>query len=88
MLVSRKTYLDVLEVWLGIKYIHEAEDLKEINHRAYIHEYLGFVIGTDGDVFRNIEDMDMNEPIPRYDGYGNTIDVVPKWQTLIMFIMD
>ena len=79
--VIRNTYLDVPPEWLGQEFIREAEDLKEINPRAYEHEYMGIATGTGGDVFQNVADMDMNEPTPRFDVYGNTIGVVPKWQT-------
>jgi len=80
-LVTRNTYLDVPENWLGPQFIEEAEDLKKINPRAYEHEYMGIAIGTGGDVFQNVCDMDMNEPVPTFDIYGNTTGVVPKWQT-------
>ena len=80
-LVVRNTYLDVPPEWLGSEFIHEAEDLKEINPQAYEHEYMGVAVGTGGDVFQNVADMDMNQPVPRYDVYGNTISVVPMWQT-------
>ncbi|MBO6272795.1 PBSX family phage terminase large subunit [bacterium] len=80
-LVVRNTYLDVPPQWLGQEFINEAEDLKAINPKAYEHEYMGIAVGTGGDVFQNVCDMDMNEPVPRFDVYGNTIGVVPKWQT-------
>lgn len=80
-LVVRNTYLDVPPEWLGPEFINEAEDLKAINPKAYEHEYMGIPVGTGGDVFQNVCDMDMNEPTPRFDVYGNTIGVVPKWQT-------
>ena len=80
-LVVRNTYLDVPPEWLGPEFINEAEDLKIINPKAYEHEYMGIATGTGGDVFQNVADMDMNEPTPRYDAYGNTVAVVPKWQT-------
>lgn len=80
-LVVRNTYLDVPEEWLGQQFIEEAEELKEINERAYIHEYLGIAIGTGGDVFQNVEDMDMNKLVPKTDDYGNVIGEVPMWQT-------
>lgn len=80
-LVVRNTYLQVPPEWLGKEFIREAEDLKEINPKAYEHEYMGIATGTGGDVFQNVADMDMNEPTPRFDVYGNTIGVVPKWQT-------
>ena len=80
-LVVRNTYLDVPRKWLGEQFIEEAEDLKEINPQAYEHEYMGIATGTGGDVFPNVQDMDMNEPVPIFDALGNTITIKPKWQT-------
>lgn len=80
-LVIRNSYLDVPESWLGSQFIEEAERLKEINPRAYEHEYLGHAIGTGGDVFQNVEDLDMEQPINRYDVLGHVIGTVPMWQT-------
>lgn len=79
--VVRNTYLDVPVEWLGDQFIEEAEELKRVNERAYIHEYLGKAIGTGGDVFPNVEDMDMEVPVPRYDMYGNVKEEVPMWKT-------
>ena len=83
-LVVRNTYLDVPEEWLGQQFIEEAEDLKAKNPRAYKHEYGGEAIGTGGDVFPNVSDLDMQKMIkvePHDDGYGNIIKQVPMWQT-------
>ena len=80
-LVVRNTYLDVPEEWLGPEFINEAEDLKSINPKAYEHEYMGVATGTGGDVFQNVSDLDMNQPIPIFDAHGNTISVVPMWKT-------
>lgn len=74
-LVVRNTYLDVPEEWLGHQFIEEAEDLKEKNERAYTHEYLGVATGTGGDVFPNVEDMDMSRLVETSRGE------VPLWQT-------
>ena len=74
-LVTRNTYLDVPPSWLGHQFIEEAEELKETNERAYIHEYLGQAIGTGGDVFPNVSDMDMDAIV---DNGGNPC---PMWQT-------
>ena len=52
-LVTRNTYLDVPREWLGEQFIYEAEELKRINPRAYIHEYGGEAIGTGGDNIYN-----------------------------------
>lgn len=80
-LVTRNTYLDVPEDWLGPQFIEEAEELKEINPRAYQHEYMGEAIGTGGDVFQNACDLDMEKLVPTFDIYGNTKAMVPMWQT-------
>lgn len=51
----KSTYLDVPPEWLGRVFLDEAEHLKEINPRAYAHEYMGEVTGTGGDVFENLD---------------------------------
>ena len=80
-LVVRNSYLDVPRSWLGDQFIIEAEELKRINERAYIHEYMGVAIGTGGDVFPNVEDLDMDQLVPVPDSYGNEVKKVPMWQT-------
>lgn len=54
-LVHHSTYLDVPPEYLGKAFILEAEHLKQVNKRAYDHEYLGKVVGTGLNVFTNIE---------------------------------
>ena len=80
-LVVRNTYLDVPEEWLGEEFILEAEELKEKNERAYIHEYLGQAIGTGGDVFPNVEDLDMTQPQKIVDVNGNVTYGKPLIET-------
>lgn len=83
-LVIRNTYKDVPVEWLGEQFIEEAEELKEINEPAYIHEYLGIPTGTGGDVFQNAEDLDMEQPVPIEDIDNNGrhyTKYVPMWQT-------
>lgn len=80
-LVTRNTYLDVPQSWLGAQFIEEAEDLKLVNQRAYDHEYLGLAIGTGGDVFPNVEDLNMEQPVDTYDVQGNIVGSKPLWQT-------
>lgn len=80
-LVVRNTYLDVPQDWLGQQFIDEADFLKEINERAYIHEYLGEAIGTGGDVFPNVSDLDMTQPKEFHDANGQVINKVPLYQT-------
>lgn len=80
-LVVRNTYLDVPSDWLGDQFIEEAAELKEINPRAYEHEYMGKAIGTGGDVFPNAEELDMEQLVPIYDSLGEVKNMVPMWQT-------
>lgn len=48
------SYLTVPAEWLGKPWIEEAEHLKEVNPKAYEHEYLGIANGTGGRVFENV----------------------------------
>lgn len=41
--------------WLGNAFIEEAERLREINHKAYEHEYMGATTGTGAEVFPALE---------------------------------
>lgn len=76
-LVVRNTYLDVPKNWLGQQFIDEANDLKEQDERAYIHEYLGVAIGTGGDIFPNVSDLDMQQLV----NSGNSELQIPMWET-------
>lgn len=62
-LIVRSTYLQVPPEWLGQEFIDEAEELKERDYKAYQHEYLGIPVGTGGDVFPNVVDLDMSKPV-------------------------
>lgn len=74
-LVVRNTYLDVPEDWLGPAFIQEAEILKKLNYKAYEHEYLGKAVGTGGNVFFNVEHMDMSdELVSSFSNIYNGID--------------
>lgn len=77
--VVRNTYLDVPREWLGEQFIEEAEELKEINENAYKHEYLGMAIGTGGNVFPNVSDLDMSKLV-EIDTY-NGLTKVPLYKT-------
>jgi len=74
-LVTSNTYFDVPIDWLGMQFVEEAEELRQRNERAYIHEYMGVAIGTGGDVFPNAEDLDMEQLVEMGDRQ------VPMWQT-------
>jgi PBSX family phage terminase large subunit len=74
-LVTKNTYLDVPEDWLGEAFIEEAMDLKETNPKAYEHEYLGVPVGTGGNVFENVEPLYMSDEfISHFDKVYNGID--------------
>lgn len=74
-LVTHNTYLDVPVDWLGTQFFEEAEDLKQRNERAYVHEYLGLAIGTGGDVFPNVAEFNSSKLVEANGG------MKPMWQT-------
>lgn len=41
--------------WLGESFLYEAERLRDVNPKAYEHEYLGVPTGAGGEVFPNLE---------------------------------
>ena len=74
-LVVRTTYLDVPVEWLGQAFIDEAEYLQQINPRTYENEYMGIPVGTGGNVFDNVEHMDMPDSmIAGFDTIYNGLD--------------
>jgi PBSX family phage terminase large subunit len=58
--VHHSTYLDVIKAghsdWLGLNWIAQAESAKENNNLYYRWAYLGEVVGTEANVFSNIND--------------------------------
>ena len=54
-------YLQIPSEWLGKTFIDEAERLKEINPRAYEHEYLGIAVGQGAEVFETLEVREIPE---------------------------
>ena len=52
--VFRTNYTMIPPSWLGENFLLEAERLKQINEKAYRHEYMGEAVGTGGAVFPNI----------------------------------
>ena len=54
-LVHTSTYLDLPPSWLGAAFLREAELLREENQRAFEHMYLGQAVGSDLQVFENLE---------------------------------
>jgi phage terminase large subunit len=53
--VYDSTYLTVPPRWLRKDFFIRADILKKSNPRAYAHEYLGWVTGTGGNIFNNLE---------------------------------
>ena len=80
-IVFRTNYTMVPQDWLGEEFLYEAEDLKRKNPRAFEHEYMGIPIGTGGDVFPNVEELDMTQPHNVLDAQGNTIYTTPLLDT-------
>ena len=77
-LVTHNTYIDVMTThpdWLGEQFFEEAEELKQRNERAYVHEYLGLAIGTGGDVFPNVAEFNSEELVETPHGMR------PVWET-------
>ena len=60
-MVHHSTYLDVPPEWLGPRFLDDAEHLKEVNPKAYAHEYLGEVTGTGGSVFEYLEERTISD---------------------------
>lgn len=74
-LCIRSTYLDVPAEWLGQQFLNEAEYLKEVNEKAYRHEYLGEPTGTGGAVFDNVTLRDItDEEIQTFDRIYEGVD--------------
>ena len=70
-IVHHSTYLDVIESghadWLGLTFISQAEQAKKNNPTYYRWAYLGEVVGTDANVFRNICDWQYTEDLHAYE---------------------
>lgn len=74
-LVHHSTYLDVPPEWLGEQFLIEAEHLKKVKPMAYLHEYMGEVTGTGGEVFSNVTIRQItDEEISHFDHISRGID--------------
>lgn len=74
-LCLKTTYLEAPEAWLGEQFIAEAEYLKELDEKAYQHEYLGIPVGTGSDVFENVELREItDEELQTFDRIYNGVD--------------
>ena len=54
-LTVRTDYRMIPADWLGDLFLDEAQRLKEINPKAYEHEFLGLPVGNGSEVFPNLE---------------------------------
>lgn len=54
-LTVRTDYRMIPAEWLGELFLDEAERLKEINPKAYEHEFLGLPVGNGSEIFPNLE---------------------------------
>jgi PBSX family phage terminase large subunit len=62
------SYMDVPIEWLGKPWLDEADHLKNVNLKAYEHEYLGIANGTGGMVFENVQVRKItDEEIAKFD---------------------
>ena len=74
-LVSVTTYLQAPKEWLGQQFIDDAEWLKEVNPKAYEHEYIGIPVVTGTEVFDNLEIRQItDEEIARFDRIYRGVD--------------
>lgn len=74
-LCHKSTYLEAPPEWLGEQFLLEAEHLKEVDERAYRHEYLGEAVGTGGNVFENVVGEPItDEQIGHFDRIYNGVD--------------
>ena len=54
-MVVHTTYLDIPREWLGESILHDIEQTKRTNKRAYENIYLGIATGTGKNVFENVQ---------------------------------
>lgn len=70
-IVHHSSYLDVIESghsdWLGLTFIAQAEQAKKNNPVYYEWAYLGKVVGTDANVFKNIKEWEYTENVHAYE---------------------
>lgn len=74
-LVHHSTYLSVPRNWLGNQFFEDALYLKNTKPDCYSHEYLGEVIGGEGEIFKNIVLRPIvDEEIERFDKISRGLD--------------
>lgn len=74
-MVIHTTYNDIPREWLGDAILHDIEQTKQSNPRAYENIYLGIVTGTGQNVFENVELREItDEEIAAFDYLYSGID--------------
>lgn len=74
-LFHHSDYRSVPKEWLGEQFFVEAEHLAKTKPEKYRHEYLGEVIGTGGEIFRNLTNRPItDEEIATFDRIKRGID--------------
>ena len=68
-LTFRTDYRMIPSEWLGKVFLAEAQRLKEINPKAYDHEFLGLPVGNGSEVFPNLEIGTITDEEIRNQGY-------------------
>lgn len=73
--VIHTTYLDIPPEWLGAAILHDIEQTKATNPRAYENIYLGLATGTGRNIFENVELREItDDEIKAFDFLYSGID--------------
>ena len=69
------TFLDIPRKWLGDAILHDMEQTKRTNKRAYENIYLGIATGTGRNIFENITLREItDDEIGKFDYFYNGVD--------------
>ena len=73
--VIHTTYLDIPPEWLGAAILHDIEQTKATNKRAYENIYLGLATGSGQNIFENVELREItDDEIKAFDFLYSGID--------------
>lgn len=74
-MVVHTTYLDIPPEWLGDAILHDMEQTRRTNKRAYENIYLGKATGTGRNIFENITLREItDDEIGTFDYFYNGVD--------------
>lgn len=69
------TFLDIPKDWLGDAILHDMEQTRRTNRRAYENIYLGIATGTGRNIFENITLREItDDEIGKFDYFYNGVD--------------